>query len=150
MAKQTKRSNAHEPVRKLGERTETIEVKLSPAQIEDERARVIDLLQERDELDEEWKNIKAAHKAKIADLDSKLAAARGAVSSGKVRREITIEEWVTRQNEVIRIHKETREELGRRNATAAELQEDLPLGDHGAADAASDEHAGDDFGETEH
>lgn len=138
-----KRSNAHEPVRKLGERVDTIEQKLSPMQIEDERAKVLDMLQERDELDEQWQSAKAAHKAKLADLDSRLESSRGAIRAGKVRKEIVVEEWLTRQNEVIRLDAATHLEIGRRNATREELQEELDL------EAKAEDADPDDEGERE-
>lgn len=122
-----KKKQANTPKRKIGERTETIEVKLTQIQIEDERSKVCDLIQEKDELEEELKASKADYKAKIAEVDSKRAAALGAIRSGRVKREMIVEEWVTDQNEVVRVDKVTGEEIGRRNATARELQEELPL-----------------------
>jgi CRISPR/Cas system-associated exonuclease Cas4 (RecB family) len=159
-----KTSKANEPRRKLAERTETITVRLTPMQIEDERARVIDLLQEKDELEEKWKARKAEHKSQIAEIDSKRETALGMIRTGKVSQEVVIEEWLTDQNEVVRINKATREELNRRNATAAELQEELPLppppkktnghaegadeeADEDDTDAEVDAEADSDFGE---
>lgn len=158
-----KRAKADQPRRKIGERTEVIAVRLSPMQVEDHRATVIDLIQEGDELEERLKSSKADYKAKIAEVASKRAAAIGAIRSGKISREVTIEEWVTDRNEVIRLDASTGEEIGRRNATARELQEPLPLPDPEAAGAPEgdpveddgaedadrevDEDAGDDFGD---
>lgn len=124
-----KKAKAAPKRRKIGERTETIAVRLTPMQIEDERAKVIELLQERDELDEKWKSTKADHKAKEAELHSRLETSRGMIRTGKVSREMTIEEYVDDRNEVIRVDKATGEEIGRRTATARELQEELPLPD---------------------
>jgi hypothetical protein len=86
------------------------------------------------------------------------------IRTGKVSQEVVIEEWLTDQNEVVRINKATREELNRRNATAAELQEELPLppppkktnghaegadeeADEDDTDAEVDAEADSDFGE---
>lgn len=152
-----KRNKSDEPRRKLAERTEVVEVRLTPMQIEDERAKVVDLLQERDELKAAWKSAKDAHKAKETELDSRLETARGAIRAAKIRREITVEEWITDRNEVIRIDKATGEEIGRRTASARELQEDLPFADPpkgNEAEADGDDgeeelarEAADDFGE---
>jgi hypothetical protein len=156
-----RKSKSDEPKRKIGQRTEIVTVKLSPMQIEDQRALVIDLIQEGDELEERLKSSKADYKAKIAEVDSKKSAALGAVRSGKVAREIIVEEWVPERNEVIRIDQATGEEVGRRNATARELQEELPIDttppakaseadgeDMHAAEVAEDEAGeGDDFGD---
>jgi hypothetical protein len=136
------KKKADKPKRKIGERTETIWIKLSPMQIEDERSKVIDLLQERDELDERWKSTKADHKAKEAELDSKIESARGAIRTCKVSRELVVEEWVTDRNEVIRIDKATGEEVGRRTATARELQEELDLPEPKAADDDGEDELG--------
>ena len=123
-----RKAKADEPKRKIGERTETIHVKLTPMQIEDERATVIDLIQTKEELEERLKSSKADYKAKIAEVDSKTAAALGAIRSGKTSREVVIEEWLTDRNEVVRLDKATGLEIGeRRTATARELQEELPL-----------------------
>jgi hypothetical protein len=148
--------------RKIGERTEVIEVKLTPMQIEDARAKVIDLLQEKDELEEKLASVKADYKAKIAEVDSRKAHELGMVRTGRTRKELVIEEWVTAQNEVVRVNQETGEELGRRTATPRELQEELPLEDakpeadaeseledEVAADGDESEDDGDEFGEKE-
>lgn len=130
------------PRRKIGERTETIDVKLTQVQIEDERAKVIDILQSKDELEEKLSSIKADYKAKLAELDSQKATALGMIRSGRTRRDVVIEEWVDDRNEVVRIDKETGEELGRRTATARELQEELPIDldpTEGAAEGAAGE-----------
>lgn len=131
-----------EPSRKIGERTETIDVKLTQLQIEDERVRVLDLLQAKDELEEAWKAKKESHKAELTDIDAQIAAARASSRSGRVRREIVIEEWVTKQNEVIKIDKATGLEIGRRTATRDELQESLPLDKPAAKQPAKGEDDG--------
>ncbi len=138
-----KKTKGEERKRKIGERTEVIEVKLTPMQIEDRRAEVIDLLQEKDQLEEKLASIKADYKAKIAEVDSRKADALGAIRSGRVRVELVIEEWVNAQNEVVRVNKETGDEIGRRTATARELQEELPLPDPAKA-PANDDKADDD------
>lgn len=161
MAKAPKVPKAKAENRKLGERIETVSIKLSPMEIEDERAKVIDLIQTKDELEERLKSAKADYKAKIAEVDSQTAAALGAIRSGRVSRDVMIEEWLTPQNEVIRLNKATTEELGRRTASARELQADLPIdtsppapkaeGDDGEAEAnreAEDDHGeSSDFGD---
>lgn len=147
-----KRTNANEPIRKLAERVETVERKLSQLELEDERAKVIDLLQQRDELESSWDSQKAAHKAKVKELESKIETARGAIRRGRVDEDLVIEEWLTRQNEVVRVNKATGLELGRRTATRDELQEELPLEEPTDAPADDDgerelaKEVADDFG----
>lgn len=149
-----KRTNAHDPVRMIGERVETIEIRLTQKEIEDEREKVIDLLQQRDTAESEWENKKAANKAVMKGIDSRIEAARGAIRRGRREEEIVIQEWLTRQNEVIKIDRATNLEVGRRNATREELQEDLPLSDpnvkadgNDEGDAELDKEVAADFGE---
>lgn len=122
-----KRTNEHEAIRKLAERTETVERKLTQIEIENEREKVINLLSQRDEAEAEWESKKATNKAAMKAIDSKIEAARGAIRRGRVDEEVVIEEWLTRGNEVVRTNKATGLELGRRTATRDELQEELPL-----------------------
>lgn len=124
----TKKKAPNERKRKIGERTEVVERKLTQVEIEDSRARVIDILQESDELDAKLDEIKASYKSLFASLDSRKSHELGLIRSGRAREEIVVEEWLTDQNEVVRVNKATGLEIGnRRTASASELQEELPL-----------------------
>jgi hypothetical protein len=120
MAKKPKH-DPDERVRKLGEREETISEKLTQIEIEDERSRVCGWIQTRDELDTKRKSVNADFKAKIAEIENAL----GAITKGRRDTDLTIEEWLTRGNEVVRVRKDTGEQIGARNARAEELQEKL-------------------------
>ena len=122
----TVESGGMKGARKLGERKETITELLSPMQTEAEARSVVTLLREIERAEEELKNATAGHKAKISDLRTRLKDHARASGTGKRDKEVTIEEWLTPQNEVIRIRADTRERIGNRNATTTDLQEPLP------------------------
>ena len=145
--------------RKIGERQETITHQLSPMEVDRERETVCMLLREIERTEAEIKNIASGHKAKLVELKTRLKSHTTAANTAKRDLEITIEEWLSDKNEVIRVRADTGEIVGNRVARPAELQEDLPLGDkpdddddeteEGDADDsddADDAEAGDDFG----
>jgi len=118
--------------RKLGDRQETITVELTEAEIEAERGKVCDLIGRKDNLLAAVKSIKADYKAKIDQVDERISAAWKAAGTGKRDDEITVEEWLTKDNRVMRVRADTGELLGQRVARAEELQETLfegPKGD---------------------
>lgn len=130
--------------RKIGERQETITRLLSPSEVELEREHVCKLLREIDRAEEERKNAAAAGKAKLTELRTRLAEHAGVANTAKRDEEVTIEEWLTDKNEVVRVRADTGEVIGNRVARAAELQEDLD-GDKEGDEAEDDED--DDGGE---
>lgn len=125
--------------KKIGERQETITRALSPMEVDREREEVCKLLREIDKAEEERKNEAAAAKAKITELKTRLAEHARVANTAKRDEEITIEEWLTDKNEVIRVRADNGEIIGNRVARAAELQEDLPLGDKEADDDEGDD-----------
>lgn len=132
-----------ELVRKIASRTETIETTLTQIEIEDQRQKFIELCGDRDQAKEDEKARVAEHKSGLAKLSAMIASTLGLIRSGRTKKEVPIEEWVTKQNEVVRINADTREEIGpRRTATARELQEELPLKNPPEAD--EDPNEGDD------
>lgn len=115
--------------RKIGERTETITEQLSLTQREAERARVCELIQERDRIVDQKKAVTSKYTAEINAVDAQIRACMKAASSGKRDVEITVEEWLTDQNQIQRYRTDTGELIGDRTATPSELQEELPFGD---------------------
>lgn len=123
MTKKDKNEKPREPkdpnerVRMLVERTEVVE---------DQRAKVCELRDRQDTLDEELKSIKAGFKEKSDALELQERRARRLVSTGKDEAEVKIQDWLTRGNSVIRIRTDTGEPMGDpRKARADELQEQL-------------------------
>jgi hypothetical protein len=115
--------------RKLGERVETITETLSPRQIEEARTKVCDLTRSRNTLDEKRKASASEFNARLKELDAMIDEELDAAASGRRDVEVTIEEYLTPQNQVIRYRTDTGELLGDRAARAEDLQELLPLGD---------------------
>lgn len=112
--------------RKIGERTETVVEKLSPMQVDDARERVCTLMRSKEELEAKRKSTNADFKSKITEIDGDIDAALTHASTARRNVEITIEEWLTDQNEVIRVRRDSGEVIGTRNARIDELQESLP------------------------
>jgi len=125
--------------RKIGQRIESITVNLSPMQVDDERAKVVALHREIDKAVEDQKNASAKAKAHLTDLRTRQTDHVRAATTARRDEEITIEEWLTAENEVIRVRTDTHEIVGARNARAEELQTDLPLAE---GDAPEPDEAG--------
>lgn len=134
--------------RKIGERLETVTRLLSPMEVDTERERVCSLLRDIERKEADAKNTAAAVKAAISELRTRLKAHTNAANTAKRDEEITIEEWLTDKNEVIRVRTDTGEIVGNRVARAADLQEPLPLKDEGD-DEGDDEEEGDDSDDDE-
>jgi hypothetical protein len=145
MAKKRSPVEVGERARKLGDRTETITVQLSDAEIDGEREKVCELIGRKDNLLAAVKSLKADYKAKIEAVDEKISAAWKAAASGKRDDEIIVEEWLTKDNRVMRVRADTNELLGQRVARAEELQETLFEGpaEEGEGFPSADEAFGD-------
>lgn len=115
--------------RKLGERTEEIIESLSPSQIATARERVCDLTRSRNALDDKRQATAADYRAKLKEIDGMIEQELQAAASGRRTVEVTIEEWLTPQNQVVRYRTDTGELIGDRVARPEDLQETLPLGD---------------------
>lgn len=129
--------------RKIGERTETIVEQLSLTQREAERSRVCELISERDRIVDQKKAVTSKYTAEINAVDAQIRACMKAASTGRRDVEITVEEWLTEQNQIQRYRTDTGELIGDRTATPSELQEELPFGDPDD-DEDDDEAEGDD------
>jgi hypothetical protein len=111
--------------RRIGTREETIQEILSPGAIEGERAKVCDLIREVGRVKDAHKTATAAAKAKIQDLEEQKEAALRNASTGRRDIEITVEEWLDKSNQVLRVRKDSGEIIGDRTARVDELQESL-------------------------
>jgi hypothetical protein len=137
--------------RKIGERTEVITEQLTLTQREAERSRVCELISERDRIVDQKKAVTSKYTAEINAVDAQIRACMKAASSGRRDVEITVEEWLTDQNQIQRYRTDTGELIGDRTATPHELQEELPFedpeedgeeneDDDGATDVDGDAH----------
>lgn len=128
MAKNEKKAPASvgsDRIRKLGDCCETIRHPLSQEEVDEEKGRVCDLLARRDNITASLKSIKAEYKAKLDVVDERIGVARRAASDRFRDLDLDVEEWLTRGNEVVRVRSDTGEVLGRRTASADELQESM-------------------------
>lgn len=128
MAKKTEHKDPQSRIRMIGpERKESIVVKLTQIEIDDQRVLVCDLRDKQDALEEELKSVKADYKARQEGLEEKERVARRLASTARAETEVAIQDWLTQGNEIISIRLDTGDVLRRRTATARELQEELPL-----------------------
>jgi hypothetical protein len=117
-------------VRKIGEREENVDVKLTQLQIEDLREQVMVYLDDEERIEEKAKEAQKNFASQLKTNQLQRNEIRRTIAAGRKRVSITVEEYLTNSNEVIRVHKQTGEQLGpARTATPRELQEELPLGD---------------------
>lgn len=111
--------------KKIGQRVENLVEKLTPMQIEDEKEKVISLLRSKGELAAKKKTANAEFKLKADEIEEQIAATVMVVNTARRETEVTIEEWLTHGNEVIRVRADTGEQIGRRTARVEELQMEI-------------------------
>jgi hypothetical protein len=118
------------PIRKLGEpRIETIVVDLTDAEVVDLDARARQLRDRQDAIKKELAGVKATFKARSQEVTDAEALLRQQASTRKRDVEIPVQDYLTPTNEVISVRTDTHDQIGRRTATATELQGDLLQGD---------------------
>jgi hypothetical protein len=141
-------------VRKIGQRDETITVEVSPAELDRGRRRIVELMADEDHADDALADVKAQFKARIQAIRLERSTLRRIDASGKKSVDVTIEEWLTASNEVIRVRTDTQEQVGARTASSSELQEPLFPADTEASqeedEPESDLDTQDDFGSQPH
>lgn len=158
MTKAIKKNPPRDPfelVRKLGEREESLDVRLTDVEMDDLHMQHLALTNQRDELEEKLSEVKANYKAQFEAIDLQVATTRRLLNTRRRTTTVKVEEWLNASNEVVRKRADTGEQLGdARKARADELQEKLfpdsapeaPTGDQQQSDAAPDLDPGD-FGE---
>lgn len=124
----------------LGEQQETITIELSDAEVELERARVMDLLGRKANLEQARAASQAEYKAKIKRVDGDIAEACKAATTRKRETTVVVEEYL-RGTQVLRVRADTGEVLGQRAATSGERQESM------FDDAPADRFPAEPFGE---
>jgi len=126
MAKDRKISpGSAERVRKIAEHQDTIRIDLLPSEVGEEREAVCELLTRQENLVAALKATKAEYKVKIDAVKAKISASLAAAATETRDLNVTVEEWLTRGNEIVSIRADTGEMLGTRTATVSELQESL-------------------------
>lgn len=157
MKEQTKKKSKDpfERVRKLEERDETLEVRLTDVEMDDLHDQHLNLTNQRDELEEKLAEVKANYKAQFEAIDLQVTVTRRLLNSRRKQIPVKVESWLNAANEVVRIRADTGEQLGdSRKARADELQEKLfadepkDAGDAAQQDASDAPDGGDEmFGE---
>lgn len=118
------------PIRKLGEpRIETIVVDLTDAEVVELDARARQLRDRQDAIKKERAGAMATFKARSQEVADAEALLRQQASTRKRDVEIPVQDYLTPTNEVISVRTDTHDQIGRRTATATELQGDLLQGD---------------------
>lgn len=123
-----KKLSNSERVREIGSpRIEVVVEDLSPMQIEQVKTTITELLDREDDGKARLKALAKGFKDVLAIVKANLAVARTEVATGKRRTEVEIQEFLTKSNEVIRVRKDTGEQVGARTASADDLQEPIPF-----------------------
>ncbi len=140
------KKDPNERKRLIGSRQETIERVLTPAEMDDAHERLITLLGDKAGLEEEKKAAGAELAAKIKRAQADIVGTLEQLRRKRTKEEITVEEWLTAGNEIVKVNAATGEQLGARTARADELQEKLAIADapkdapaKSAADGEDDE-----------
>jgi hypothetical protein len=117
------------PNRKISQAMEGIVVKLTPQEVEETRASVMDMLDQKKAIEFAKKSAMSEFKAKLQELEERLSKACTEASTGKRELDVIVEEYLTSANEVVKIRADTGEPIGKpRTATVAELQEPIDMG----------------------
>ena len=131
--------NKKNPTERIrGEREEILEEKLTQLAIENMREEVMILLDDEERLQEKAKEAAKNFGSQIKTNELQRNELRRTITSGRRRITLVVEEYLTASNEVVRVRKDTGEQIGQRTATPRELQEELPL-DSKAEEAAESE-----------
>lgn len=121
-----RRRDPNERVRKVGEREVTIDIVLTPLQLEDEHHNVMAFLDQKEEIEEKKKENMKNFAAQLAAVELQIDAARRLIKSKRRRETLVIEDWLTGANEIIQIRQDTGDQVGDvRKARSDELQEKL-------------------------
>lgn len=140
MSRNGKRKDPNERVRKIGQREEIINVKLTQVQLDEMRYEVMLLLDDEERIEEKAKEAAKNFSSQLKTNQLQRNEIRRVVTAGVRRQTIIVEEHLTASNEVIRIRQDTGDQLGLgRTATPRELQEELPLDPKPADDEAESE-----------
>lgn len=115
-----------ERVRKVGQRDEMHERRLTDVEMDDLHAQYLALGNQREELEEKKAEVLANYNAQFKAIDLQSDTTRKLLNSRRRSDTITVEEWLNASNEIVRIRADTGEQLGDpRKARADELQEKL-------------------------
>lgn len=121
-----------ERIRLVATRDEIIETKLTQVQIDEMQRENLVLDNEIERLEEKKNEANKNFASQLKTIELQKSELRRMVNSGRRRETVTVEEYLTGRNEIVRVRKDTGDALRRENgepqtrtATARELQEDM-------------------------
>lgn len=106
---------------------------------------LLDHLDHREEIRQKLADAKKAFASQLETNEVTIDTIRRQIRQGVERRTIQVQEYLTKSNEIVIVAVKSDQLIGEpRTATAAELQEPLPLGDRGSPAAADEDQDDDD------
>lgn len=115
-----------ERIRKVGEREELLERRLSDVEMDDLHQTYLSLGNQREDLESKKSEVLANYGAQFKAIDLQADTARKLLNTRRKSDTVLVEEWLNASNEIVRIRSDTGEQLGDpRKARADELQEKL-------------------------
>jgi hypothetical protein len=126
VSKAKKPKDPYERIRKVGQREETIERRLTDIEKDDLHQTYLALGNQRQDLEDKKAEVMANYNAQFKAIDLQADAARRLLNARRKSDVGLGEEWLNASNEIVRIRTDTQEQLGDpRKARADELQENL-------------------------
>lgn len=121
-----KPKDPYERIRKVGQREESLERRLSDVEMDDLHQTYLKLGNQREDLETKKAEVIANYNAQFKAIDLQADTARRLLNSRRKSDLVIVEEWLNASNEIVRIRADTGEQLGDpRKARADELQEKL-------------------------
>lgn len=120
-------------------RTHTYEVPLGTDDVDRLHKNLLDHLDHREEIKQKLADAKKAFASQLETNEVTIDTIRRQIRQGVERRSIEVQDYLTKSNEVVTVAVKSDQIIGEpRTATAAELQESMPLDDTPAADDEED------------
>lgn len=118
-----------ERVRTVGQPVDrAFEVDLTPEQCDKLKDSLMDHLDQREAIKDKLAEVKKNFASQLETNEATIDAIRRQVRARKERRTVRVQDWLTKSNEIVTVSVATNVVIGEpRTATAAELQEELPL-----------------------
>lgn len=120
-----KSRDPEEKIRLVATREEIIETKLTQNQIDEMQRENLVLDNEVERLEEKKAEAMKNFASQLKTIELQKSEIRRMVNAAKRRETVTVEEYLTGSNEIVRFRKDTGDRIGQRTATARELQEDM-------------------------
>lgn len=121
-----KPKDPYERIRKVGQREESLERRLTDVEMDDLHVTYLSLGNQREDLETKKAEVMANYNAQFKAIDLQADTVRRLLNSRRKSDTVVVEEWLNASNQIVRIRADTGEQLGDpRKARADELQEKL-------------------------